>query len=285
MLVIAGSSCVGLAALIARGKRALLSIVDLHRFADGELQVDVNVAVQGQDVVIVQSTASPVHDNLFELLLLADTVRRAGCARITAVVPYFGYSRQDRCVGERTSMAARLVADLLASTGIKRVVTVDLHVRQVEGFFSHAISNLSANELFASNLDDTRGLLIVAPDFGAVARARSLAAMLSIEMIVLDKVRGDIVGNIRSLCGKHCVIVDDIVDTGATLLLAHDFLYANGAAAVSACITHAVLSAGARERIEKMQFSHFYVTDTIQHERLPGNMEILSVSEILASVM
>ena len=245
----------------------------VERFNDGEIFVEVFDNVRGEDMFIIQSTSNPANDNLMELLIMADALRRSSAQRITAVIPYFGYARQDRRSKARTPISAKLVANMLVGTGIERVLTMDLHAAQIQGFFDIPVDNLYASPIFAldikhqfkDNLDD---IMVVSPDVGGVARARELAKRINAPLSIVDKRRekaGEVAEMtvIGDVTGKKCFIVDDMVDTAGTLCKAAEVLMENGASEVHAYITHGVLSGPACERITNSVMKSLVITDTI----------------------
>jgi len=277
--LIAGNANMPLAKAIARrmslhrGVSQGLVEARVERFNDGEIFVEVFDNVRGEDMFIIQSTSNPANDNLMELLIMADALRRSSARRITAVIPYFGYARQDRRSKARTPISAKLVANMLVGSGIERVLTMDLHAAQIQGFFDIPVDNLYASPIFAldiqhhfkGELDD---VLVISPDVGGVARARELAKRINAPLAIVDKRRekaGEVsemtvIGDVK---GKKCIIVDDICDTAGTLCKAAEVILENGAAEVHAYITHGVLSAPACERITNSVMKSLVITDTI----------------------
>jgi ribose-phosphate pyrophosphokinase len=277
--LITGNSNMPLSSAIARrmslhrGVSQGLVEARVERFNDGEIFVEVYDNVRGEDMFIIQSTSNPANDNLMELLIMADALRRSSAQRITAVIPYFGYARQDRRSKARTPISAKLVANMLVGTGIERVLTMDLHAAQIQGFFDIPVDNLYASPIFAldikhqfkDNLDD---IMVVSPDVGGVARARELAKRINAPLSIVDKRRekaGEVAEMtvIGDVTGKKCFIVDDMVDTAGTLCKAAEVLMANGASEVHAYITHGVLSGPACERITNSVMKSLVITDTI----------------------
>ena len=256
-----------------RGINVGLVDARVERFNDGEIFVEVFENVRGEDMFIIQPTSNPANDNLMELLVISDALRRSSAARITAVIPYFGYARQDRRTKARTPISAKLVANLIVEAGIERVLTMDLHAAQIQGFFDIPVDNLYASPIFAldimHNFKGNKDLMIVSPDVGGVARARELAQRIKAPLSIVDKRRekaGEVaemtvIGDVK---GKCCIIVDDIVDTAGTLCKAADTLMAAGAKEVHSYITHGVLSGPAVERIEKSVMKSLVITDSIQ---------------------
>ena len=278
--IIAGNANLILAKAISRRMslhRGLnVGLVDarVERFNDQEIFVEVYENVRGEDMFILQSTSNPANDNLMELLIMSDALRRSSASRITAVIPYFGYARQDRRAKARTPISAKLVANMLVEAGIERVLTMDLHAAQIQGFFDIPVDNLYASPIFALDIlhqfkERTDEIMVVSPDVGGVARARELAKRIEAPLAIVDKRRekaGEIaemtvIGNVS---GKKCIIVDDICDTAGTLCKAAELLIENGASEVHAYITHGVLSGPAVERITKSVMKSLVITDSIE---------------------
>ncbi|GGL75283.1 ribose-phosphate pyrophosphokinase [Wenxinia marina] len=257
-----------------RGMSVGLVEARVERFNDQEVFVEVYENVRGEDMFIVQSTSNPANDNLMELLIMADALRRSSAARITAVIPYFGYARQDRRAKARTPISAKLVANMIAAAGIERVLTMDLHAAQIQGFFDIPVDNLYASPIFSLDiLHNFRGrmddLMVVSPDVGGVARARELAKRIGAPLSIVDKRRekaGEIAEMtiIGEVAGKTCLIVDDICDTAGTLCKAAQLLTEHGATEVHSYITHGVLSGPAVERIESSVMKSLVITDSIE---------------------
>ncbi|ABD53970.1 ribose-phosphate pyrophosphokinase [Jannaschia sp. CCS1] len=257
-----------------RGMQVGLVDARVERFNDGEIFVEVYENVRGEDMFIIQPTSKPANDNLMELLIMADALRRSSAARITAVIPYFGYARQDRRTKARTPITAKLVANMIASGGIERVLTMDLHAAQIQGFFDMPVDNLYASPIFALDIlhqfgGDMSDVMVVSPDVGGVARARELATRIGAPLSIVDK-RREKVGEVSDMTvigdvtGKKCVIIDDIVDTAGTLCKAAEVLTEAGATEVHSYITHGVMSGPAVERIEKSVMKSLVLTDTIE---------------------
>lgn len=290
MIIIAGKSHSELAKTIATKLSSPLIIANTQKFEDQELRIQVDGDLYEQDVVIVQSTSKPANDHLMELLLLADTAKRAGARRIIAVIPYFGYSRQDRPSYSNGPISASLVATLLESAGIDRVLTLDLHSKQIEGFFKIGVHNFDSTLLFAKLFENVENYIVVSPDIGGINRAQKLADLLGINLAVINKsrnVNGECVMNnmIGEINGKHCILIDDIIDTGRTLTRACELLLQKGALSVSACVTHAVFSGSCINNIEKSPFNKFYVTNSIKNEKLPNKIQLISISEIFIDAL
>lgn len=267
-----------------RGRKVGLVDARVERFNDGEIFVEVFENVRGEDMFIVQPTSNPANDNLMELLIISDALRRSSAARITAVIPYFGYARQDRRSKARTPITAKLVANMIVEAGIERILTLDLHATQIQGFFDIPVDNLYASPVFAldvmHNFKGQDDLMVVSPDVGGVARARDLAQRIGAPLSIVDKRRGKpgevaemtVIGDVKD---RTCLIVDDIIDTAGTLCKAAEVLIEHGAKEVHAYITHGVLSGPAVGRIEKSVMKHLVITDTIEAtEAVKSNKKI-----------
>ena len=271
MKLLAGNSNRPLAEAIAAYLETPLTNADVRRFSDMEVFVEIHENVRGEDVFIVQSTSSPANDNLMELLVCIDALRRASARRITAVLPYFGYARQDRKPGPRTPISAKLVANLIATAGANRVLTMDLHAGQIQGFFDIPTDNLFAGPVFTRQIAAEKGdekLVMVSPDVGGVVRTRALAKRLNADLAIVDKRRekagmSEVMNIIGDVDGRSCVLVDDIVDSAGTLCNAAEALMNVGAKKVSAYVTHGVLSGGAVARVTSSALEHLSVTDSI----------------------
>ena len=290
MIVIAGKSHPELAVSIASALNVSLIMANTKKFEDQELRIQIDGQLYDQDVVIVQSTSNPANDHLIELLLLADTAKRAGAQRIIAVIPYFGYSRQDRPSYSHGPISASLVARLIESSGISRVITMDLHSKQTEGFFNIGVQNFDALSLFAQLFKDTTNHIVVSPDVGGLTRAQKLAEILGLDLSVIDKSRssnGECIMSsvIGDVSGKHCILIDDIVDTGATLNRACELLIQQNAKSVSACVTHAVFSKSCINQLENSKFDNFYVTNSIKHIKLPDKIKVIEISEVFVDAL
>jgi ribose-phosphate pyrophosphokinase len=296
MKILAGNSNPPLAEAIAAHLGEPLTRCHVRRFADLEIFVEVLENVRGRDTFIVQSTSYPVNDNLMELLIMIDALRRASAQRITAVIPYFGYARQDRKPGPRSPISAKLVANLITRAGADRVLTVDLHAGQIQGFFDIPTDNLFAAPTMVRDIKE-RGIadnvMVVSPDVGGVVRARALAKRLEAPLAIVDKRREragesevmNIIGHVR---GHNCVLLDDIVDSGGTLCNAADALLAQGAASVSAYITHGVLSGGAVARVASSRLRELVLTDTIlptEAVRVAKNIRVISIASLIGEAI
>ncbi|MGE6783582.1 ribose-phosphate pyrophosphokinase [Ensifer adhaerens] len=273
MKLVTGNANRALAEAVANYLNLPLADCTVKRFADQEINVQLHENVRGEDVYVLQSTSTPADGNLMELLILADTLRRSSARRITAVIPYFGYARQDRRATGRTPISAKLVANMIAGAGVHRVMTLDLHTDQIQGFFDIPTDNLYSAPVMARDIAeryDIGNLMVVSPDVGGVARARAIAKRIGTDLAIVDKRRprpgvSEVMNVIGNVAGKSCLLVDDIVDSGGTLINAADALLKAGATEVSAYITHGVLSEGACERIGASRFKELVVTDSI-HE-------------------
>lgn len=276
MRLIAGSSNRPLAEAISQNLGIPLTHVDNRRFADKEIYVEVLENVRGEDVFVIQPTSFPTNDNLMELLITMDALRRSSARRITAVVPYYGYSRQDRKTTPRSPITAKLVANLMVGAGANRVLTMDLHAGQIQGFFDIPLDNLYAAPVFSRYIKENMSvqgklpgeLTIVSPDVGGVVRARSLAKRLGADLAIIDKRRerageSEVMNIIGEVKGRHCIMVDDIVDSAGTLCNAAEAMIKAGAKTVEAYVTHGVLSGQAVQRIEASALNHLTVTDSI----------------------
>ncbi|KAF0132313.1 MAG: ribose-phosphate pyrophosphokinase [Xanthobacteraceae bacterium] len=268
----------------------------VRRFADMEIFVEIQENVRGEDVYIVQSTSFPTNDHLMELLIICDALRRSSAKRITAVIPYFGYARQDRRSGSRTPISAKLVANLITRAGADRVMTLDLHAGQIQGFFDIPTDNLFAAPLLAKDIRETRSIqdvMVVSPDVGGVVRARALAKRIDALLAIVDKRRerpgeSEVMNVIGDVEGKSCILVDDIVDSGGTLVNAAEALLARGAKDVSAYITHGVLSGGAVSRITSSRLKELVITDSIQPTeavRVARNIRTLSIASLIGEAI
>ncbi len=274
MKLLAGNSNKTLAAAIGDYLDVPLTRAQVRRFADNEVFATIDENVRGEDVFVIQSTSYPANDNLMELLICIDALQRASAKRITAVTPYFGYARQDRKTGGRTPISAKLVANIITRAGADRVLTLDLHAGQIQGFFDIPTDNLVAYPVMADDIrrrydGDSANLMIVSPDVGGVVRARQLADRLSADLAIVDKRRAragesEVMNIIGDVAGRRCILFDDIVDSAGTLCNAAQALAENGAEAVSAYVSHGVLSGAALERVSKSVLTELVVTDTIE---------------------
>ena len=267
----AGNSNLPLARKIAEKLNTTLGDIEVTKFSDGETSVHIGETVRGRDLFIIQSTSNPVNDNLMELLIMIDAAKRASAGRITAVIPYFGYARQDRKARSRDPITAKLVADLIESAGADRILTMDLHAAQIQGFFDipldHLLGGPTLYNYFASKVDDN--FIVVSPDIGSVSRARNVAARLNCSMAIIDKRRPkanvmEVMNIIGSVEGKKCLLVDDMIDTGGTIVQGAQALVDAGATEIYACCTHSVLSGPAIERLKNSPIKELVMLDTIQ---------------------
>jgi ribose-phosphate pyrophosphokinase len=294
--LVSGNSNRALADAIAAHLTIPLSNAIVRRFADMEIFVEIQENVRGADVFVIQSTSSPVNDNLMELLIIIDALRRASARRITAAIPYFGYARQDRKGGSRTPISAKLVANLITRAGADRVMTVDLHAGQIQGFFDIPTDNLYASPVMVRDIKerfDLSKLMVVSPDVGGVARARGLAKRIDAPLAIVDKRRerageSEVMNVIGEVEGRTCILVDDIVDSGGTLVNAADALLKQGATDVYAYLTHGVLSGGAVARITASALKELVITDSIQPTeavRVAHNIRVLSIATLMGEAI
>jgi ribose-phosphate pyrophosphokinase len=271
MKILAGNSNRVLSDAVAQFLKLPMTKAVVRRFADMEVFVEIQENVRGEDMFVIQSTSFPANDNLMELLIIIDALRRASARRITAVIPYFGYARQDRKVGPRTPISAKLVANLITHAGADRVLTVDLHAGQIQGFFDIPTDNLYAMPVIVKDIHEylgTADLMVVSPDVGGVVRARALAKRLGTDLAIVDKRRerageSEVMNIIGDVEGRSCILIDDIVDSGGTICNAADALLKNGAKDVCAYTTHGVLSGGAVARIQNSKLKSMVITDSI----------------------
>ena len=296
MKILSGTSNLKLSKEISKQLRLKLVNTNIKRFSDGEIYIEINENIRGNSVFVIQSTSNPANDNLMELLLSIDALRRSSAKNITAVIPYYGYARQDRKVVPRTSISAKVVANLITNAGASRVVTVDLHAGQIQGFFDMPVDNLFTTPLFARYIKKklkNKKLICVSPDVGGVQRTRGLATKIKADLAIIDNRRSkpgksqvmNIIGNVR---GKTCIIVDDIIDSGGTIVNAVDALKKNGATEVYVFITHAVLSGDAANKIKKSKIKKLVITDTIDNsQKIKNNnkIEVLSISSLMAEAI
>lgn len=292
--LIAGNSNRKLAAQIAKELGADLALVEVGKFSDGETAVHIDETIRGRDVFIIQSTSAPVNDNLMELLIIIDAAKRASAGRITAVIPYYGYARQDRKARSRDPITAKLVADLISTAGADRVLTMDLHAPQIQGFFNIPLDHLLGSPIlidyYKKKVNDN--FVVVSPDVGSVARVRNVATKLNVPIAIIDKRRprpnvSEVMNVIGEIQGKTCLMVDDLIDTGGSVCLGAEALIKGGAAEVYVCCTHPVLSGQAIEKIEKSQIKEVVVLDTIEisQEKLIGKIKVLSIAKLFANAI
>jgi len=296
MKLVAGNSNPVLATAVAKYLDRPLALCDVKKFADKEIFVEIHENMRGEDVFILQSTSYPANDNLMELLILADALRRSSARRITAVIPYFGYARQDRKSAPRTPISAKLVANLIVESGINRVLTLDLHAGQIQGFFDIPTDNLFAAPVIVRDIKqhyDTTKMTIVSPDAGGVMRARNVATRVGAPLVIVDKRRpragiSQVMNIIGDVEGTTCIMIDDLVDSGGTLVNAAQALLDAGANEVSAYITHGVLSSGAPERIANSKLRELVISDSIAETddvRTAHNIRLLSISDLLGEAI
>ena len=294
--LVSGNSNPVLAGEIAAELGLAVTKTVVRRFADMEIFVEIQENVRGSDVFILQSTSYPANDHLMELLIITDALRRASARRITAVVPYFGYARQDRKSGSRTPISAKLVANLITHAGVDRVMTLDLHAGQIQGFFDIPTDNLYAAPLMVRDIKerfDVTKLMVVSPDVGGVARARGLAKRINTPLAIVDKRRerpgeSEVMNVIGDVAGYTCILIDDMVDSGGTLVNAADALLAHGAREVYAYITHGVLSGGAAARISASRLKELVITDSIlatEAVRSAPNIRALTIAPLIAEAI
>ncbi len=268
-----------------------LAEVQVNRFSDGEINVNITETVRGQDVFIIQPTCAPANDNLMELLIIVDALKRSSAGTINAVIPYFGYARQDRKAAPRVPISAKLVADMLETAGVNRVITIDLHAAQIQGFFNIPVDHLVGASLFVEYIKNKNlpNPIIASPDVGGVARARTYAEKLGFDLVIVDKKRekanvSEVMNIIGDVEGKDVIILDDMVDTAGTLVKAAEVLKSKGATSVMACCTHGVLSGPAFERLQSEALDELIVTDTIPQKSHP-KVTVLSAAEITAKAI
>jgi ribose-phosphate pyrophosphokinase len=294
--LVAGNSNPKLAEAIASYLATPLAQAVVRRFADMEIFVEIQENVRGADVFVIQSTSYPANDHLMELLIIIDALRRSSARRITAVLPYYGYARQDRKPGPRTPISAKLVANLITNAGADRVLTLDLHAGQIQGFFDIPTDNLFASPVMVRDIKDRydlNSLMVVSPDVGGVVRARGLAKRINAPLAIIDKRReragdSEVMNVIGDVQGRTCILVDDIVDSGGTLVNAADALLEQGANSVTAYITHGVLSGGAVARVTASKLRELVITDSIQPSeavRVARNIRVLSIASLIGEAV
>ena len=296
MKILSGTSNQRLSKDISKQLKLKLINTNIKRFADGEIYIEINENIRGNSVFVIQSTSTPANDNLMELLLCIDALRRSSAKNITAVIPYFGYARQDRKVAPRTSISAKVVSNLITNAGANRIVTVDLHAGQIQGFFDIPVDNLFTTPLFARYIKrkfKTKNLVCVSPDVGGVQRTRGLATKIKADLAIIDKRRpepgkSEVMNIIGDVKGKNCIIVDDIIDSGGTIINAVEALKKEGAIDVFVFITHAVLSGEAVEKIKKPKIKKLIITDTIDNTlKIKNNskIEVISIAPLMAEAI
>ena len=294
--LVAGNANRPLAEAIGAYLRTPMTKAVVRRFADMEIFVEIQENVRGKDVFVLQSTSFPTNDHLMELLIITDALRRSSARRITAVIPYFGYARQDRRSSGRTPISAKLVSNLITHAGADRVLTVDLHAGQIQGFFDIPTDNLFSAPVMVADIKsrfDLSNLMVVSPDVGGVVRTRALAKRIDAQLAIVDKRRerpgeSEVMNVIGDVQGKRCILVDDIIDSGGTLVNAADALLARGATEVHAYITHGVLSGGAVSRVTASNLKELVITDSIQPTeavRVARNIRVVSIASLLAEAI
>ena len=296
MKLLTGNSNKNLSSKIAKYLKEKLVNSNIRKFKDGEIYVEINENIRGNNIFFIQSVSSPANDNLMEMLLCIDALKRSSAKNITAVIPYFGYARQDRKVVPRTSISAKLVSNLITQAGADRVVTVDLHAGQIQGFFDIPVDNLFTTPLFARHIKKkikSKNIICVAPDVGGVERSRALGRILNVGLAIVDKRRpkpgqSQVMNVIGDVKGKTCIIVDDIIDSGGTIVNAAKALKQRGAKDVYVYISHGVLSGDAVKSIKNSPIKKLVITDTINNEnkvRSTKNIEILSISNLMGEAI
>ena len=296
MKILSGTSNLKLSKDISKHLKSKLVNTNIKRFADGEIYIEINENIRGNSVFVIQSTSNPANDNLMELLLVIDALKRSSAKNITAVIPYFGYARQDRKVVPRTSISAKLVSNLITKAGADRVVTIDLHAGQIQGFFDIPVDNLFATPIFARHVRKkikSKNLICVAPDVGGTERARALGKFLHAGLAIIDKRRPtpgksevmNVIGNVKD---KTCLIVDDIIDSGGTIVNAANALIDRKAKEVHVYVTHGVLSGQAVQKIKNSKIKRLVITDTIDNSdkiKSAKNIEILTISQLVGEAI
>ena len=296
MKILTGNSNRPLAEAISAKLALPLVKANIRRFSDNEIFVEILENVRGEDMFVVQSTSFPANDHLMELLITIDALRRSSARRITAVMPYYGYARQDRKTGSRTPISAKLVANLITNAGASRVLTLDLHAAQIQGFFDIPVDNLYAGPVFSKDIKETltnRNLTVVSPDVGGVVRARAIAKRIDADLAIIDKRReaagvSEVMNVIGDVKNADCILIDDIVDSAGTLCNAAVALMDQGAKSVSAYVTHGVLSGGAVARVAASPMEKMVITDSIQATeavRVSPNVRPLSIATLMAEAM
>lgn len=296
MKIFSGNSNQFLAKQVAEYLDIPLGVANVRRFADQEIFVEILENVRGEDCFVLQSTSFPANDNLMELLIMIDALRRASARRITAVVPYFGYARQDRKPGPRAPISAKLVANMITEAGAHRVLTLDLHAAQIQGFFDIPTDNLFAVPVLSRDAKehlDVENVMVVSPDVGGVVRARALAKRLDSLLAIVDKRRdkpgeSEVMNVIGDVKGKDCILIDDIIDSGGTLCNAAEALLKMGATSVTAYITHGVLSGGAVARITSSKLKELVITDSIEPTaavQAASNIRVVSIAELMGEAV
>ena len=296
MKILSGTSNPRLSKEISKKLKLKLINTNIKRFADGEIYIEINENIRGNSVFVIQSTSTPANDNIMELLLCIDALRRSSAKNITAVIPYFGYARQDRKVAPRTSISAKVVSNLITNAGANRIVTVDLHAGQIQGFFDIPVDNLFTTPMFARYIKKkfkSKNLVCVSPDVGGVQRTRGLATKIKADLAIIDKRRpspgkSQVMNIIGEVKGKNCIIVDDIIDSGGTIVNAVEALKKAGAIDVYVFITHAVLSGDAAKKIQKSKIKKLIITDTIDNSfKIKNNskIEVISIAALMSEAI
>ena len=296
MKILSGTSNPSLSKSISKQLKLKLVNTNIKNFADGEIYVEINENIRGNSVFVIQSTSNPANDNLMELLLVIDALKRSSAKNITAVIPYFGYARQDRKVVPRTSISAKLISNLITKAGADRVVTVDLHAGQIQGFFDIPVDNLFATPIFYRHIKKNlkiNNLVCVSPDVGGVARTRGLSKLLNVNLAIVDKRRpapgkSEVMNIIGDIKNKICIIVDDIIDSGGTIVNAAKMLKLRGAKEIHVYITHGVLSGDAVKKIKNSPIKNLVITDTIDNTKKINNaknIQVLSISNLLGEAL
>ena len=296
MKLLAGNSNKNLSQKISKYLKTRLVNSKIKKFSDGEIYVEINENIRGNNIFIIQSISSPANDNLLEMLLCIDALKRSSAKNITAVIPYFGYARQDRKVVPRTSISAKLVSNLITKAGADRVVTVDLHSGQIQGFFDIPVDNLFATPIFYRHIKKKlklNNIVCVSPDAGGIVRTRGLSKLLDVGLAIVDKRRptpgkSEVVNVIGEVKNKVCIIVDDIIDSGGTIVNAAKMLKAKGAKEIHVYITHGVLSGEAVKRIKSSPIKNLVITDTIDNSKKVNNIkniQILTISNLLGEAL
>ena len=291
-ILVAGTANPEFAQKVANSLGKELAGVEVKRFSDGEINVNIDESVRGKDVFVIQPTCVPANDNLMELLIIVDALKRSSAGSINAVIPYFGYARQDKKAAPRVPITAKLVADMIQIAGVQRVITLDLHAAQIQGFFNIPVDHLTGSTLFVEYIKskNLKNPIIASPDVGGVARARTYAESLGYDLVIVDKKRekanvSEVMNIIGDVEGRDVIILDDMVDTAGTLTKAADVLKTKGATSVMACCTHGVLSGPAFDRIEKSALDELVITDTIPLSQEHDKITVLTASEITAKTI
>ena len=296
MKLLSGTGNLKLSKKIAQNLKLKLVNSNIKRFADGEIYAEINENIRGNSIFVIQSISTPANDNLMELLICIDALRRSSAKNITAVIPYFGYARQDRKVVPRTAISAKLVSNLITNAGAHRIVTVDLHAGQIQGFFDIPVDNLFSTPIFSKHIKkyiSNKNIICVAPDVGGVERARALGQKLNVGLAIVDKRRSapgksqvmNIIGNVK---GKNCLLVDDIIDSGGTIVNGAKALKEKGAKDVYVYVTHGVLSGNAVEQINNSKIKKLILTDTIDNSnkiKKSSKIVVLSISNLMAEAI